>query len=286
MHIEYGQNAFIDENGQKLLGCPNEFFGTAIVCFIDILGFSNFVYKAFSQKSDMAINKFINIKNHSFIKSKGKESVMYGWNNLNGPTPEHLANAFYRPIVHTFSDSIVISAGLPKSIIVPDMVLAHLSLNVHISWIIKQALQEGFAIRGAIEIGEAYWNDKDIIGPAFINAYRIEREISKNVRIIYGPDYLMTLLSAQKNTELDLFSCMWKDCDGLIMLKPDIHAKEHRDYLKKRYQELQREAPSKKDIGKYDNVIKYFSTNQEMPSACNFSLDYIPELLNRYRYGA
>ena len=283
--MQYGQNAHTDEDGQRLLGCPPEFWGTAIVCFLDMLGFSPFVFQEFSRKSDEAIQGFLNIRNHPFIESKGKESVRYGWYDTSDTLPDHLQDAFYRPVVHTASDSVILSAALPRKISSADFVLAFLCLNVHISWIVKQSLDQGFALRGGIELGEAYWNERDIIGPALINAYRIESKIAKHVRILYGPDILKAALDAQKSIELDLFNGMWMDLDGLIMLKPDIHSREFRDDLRAGYEECQERAGSRDEKAKYDNLLTYFKNHPEMPQTNNFDSDYVAQLLTRYKYG-
>lgn len=266
------------------MGCPPEFWGTAIVCYLDLLGFSHFVFDEFSRKSDEAIQRFLAIKNHPFLSSLGEKGVRYGWYGEPGTLPSHLQDASYRPIAHTSSDSIVISVALPREILAADFILAFLCVNVHISWIVAQALDQGFALRGGIELGEAYWNKSDIIGPALINSYRIESKIADHVRIVYGPDILKAALDAQKSTRFDLFDGMWKDLDGLIMLKPDIHAREKRDQLKARYRGCRDRASSPKAKAKYANVLAYFESHPEMPQGANFDSDYVVELLSRYKY--
>jgi hypothetical protein len=283
--MEYGQNFYTDANGQQILGCPFEFWGTAVVCFLDLLGFSQYTFREFSHKSDLAIQKFLAIRKHPFLASKGKESVKYGMYEIGDPLPEHLQDSFYMPVVHTASDSITISLGLPKNPIAADFALSHFSLHLHASWVIKLALDEGFAIRGAIELGDVFWNESDIIGPALINAYRIESKFANSVRIIYGPDYLRTILDLHEPARLSLFKSMWKDEDGLIMLKPDLHAGGSRDELRDKYQQLQDQVISEELKSKYASPLRYFHTNLDMPPDQNFDSDYISNLLTRYKYG-
>ena len=127
-------------------------------------------------------------------------------------------------------------------------------------------------------------NEIDIIGPALLNAYQLESTHAQYIRIIYGPNYLKTIFDAQQSTKLDLFNCMWKDEDGLIMLKPDIHNKGNRDFLRNKYQEYQKQAEVTKEKGKYANVLKYFNNHTEMPQTHNFDSDYVVDLLSRYKY--
>ena len=81
-------------------------------------------------------------------------------------------------------------------------------------------------------MGQIYRSPTEIVGPAFINAYKIENEISKSARIVIGPVLLdQIILLSWENHE----SMMVSD-DKLISLSPKIFFKDkdHKniDYLK------------------------------------------------------
>ena len=44
-----------------------------------------------------------------------------------------------------------------------------------------------YTLRGAIELGDIYWNEFDTIGPAFLDVYELESKVAKQSRVIVGP---------------------------------------------------------------------------------------------------
>ena len=59
-----------------------------------------------------------------------------------------------------------------------------------ISQIWQQCILKGFTIRGGIEYGSFYWTEKDVIGPAYINAYNLESKDADISRILCGDSFM------------------------------------------------------------------------------------------------
>lgn len=63
------------------------------------------------------------------------------------------------------------------------------------------ALSMGFTIRGGIEYGKVYWNNDEIIGPAFISAYELESKYAKTSRILCGNGFKKFLLNLMNQAD-------------------------------------------------------------------------------------
>jgi hypothetical protein len=57
----------------------------------------------------------------------------------------------------------------------------------------SRAVEEGFTVRGAIELGQIYWTPEDTIGPALVDASSLENKCANWSRVIVGPSLLRAI---------------------------------------------------------------------------------------------
>ncbi len=136
-----------------------------IVCFIDILGFSN------------AVKGTVN----SGIRGKFDLMNICGALNMLDDFRLTLSEKMKAKDVRTtqFSDSVVISfPWIEES---NSIVTAFLWIKYYQVFLIKEY---GVLLRGGITIGDVIHNEKMIVGPALIDAYTLESKKALNPRII------------------------------------------------------------------------------------------------------
>src|ERR1700722_10321069 len=129
------------------------------VAFFDILGFSEIVRN--TDKDALPIRFDALVKTLNEINSRANEL-------------DHVVGDDFK--FQTFSDSIVMSAkGSTNGLLYILYAACNLALDL---------LGNGILIRGAIAKGKLHHVDSVMFGPAFLDAYRIERDIAKYPRII------------------------------------------------------------------------------------------------------
>jgi uncharacterized protein (UPF0262 family) len=152
-----------------------KFNGIAFVCYLDVLGFSDDVLNNWS-KTPSPLEKILSIKRKMLAFDELKA---YDITTTEGTLK-------LVPSIKTISDSITICFGFfDKNRVAELEIISELEavlLGISNSW--STAIMNGYTIRGGIDFGEVYWDKNDLIGPAFINAYRLESEVAKNSRII------------------------------------------------------------------------------------------------------
>ena len=136
-----------------------------IVCFIDILGFSNLV-------KDTENNGF---RGHSNLLNVCE--ALNKLDDLRLTLSEKLKTKDVRTT--QFSDSIVIS--FPWNEEYNSIVAAIFLIKNYQVFLI---MQHGVLLRGGITIGDIIHNEKMIVGPAMIDAYTLESKCAINPRII------------------------------------------------------------------------------------------------------
>lgn len=197
-----------------ILGSSKKFKGTGYVCFIDVLGFSNDILKNWNNPTSNPLEKILSIKRE-----------MPGFSEI-GEDNCRETHRTYLCRVNTVSDSVTICFGYNDKIIIGDLVLGLEAVLVNISYIWSTFISNGYTIRGAIDFGEIYWDESELIGPAFINAYRLESAVAKNSRVVVSSNLnkvLADLVSKHKSTLTDhLFRRFRKDVDGYIIVNPSI----------------------------------------------------------------
>ena len=197
-----------------ILGNSKEFKGIGYVCFIDILGFSNDILKNWKSPTSNPLEKILTIK-------RG----MPGFSEVEEDNDRE-SHRTYVCRVNTISDSVTICFGYNDSIIIGDLVLGLEAVLVNISYIWSTFIHNGYTIRGAIDFGDIYWDESELIGPSFINTYRLESEVAKNSRVIVSSNLnkvFKDLVSRHKSPLTDhLMQRFRKDVDGYIIVDPKI----------------------------------------------------------------
>lgn len=190
------------------------FKGVGYVCYIDLLGFSKDILLNWERKKFNPLKKILTIKNR-----------IPGFTHFNDNVDSAiLGNCTY--FVNSISDSITISFGYKET---PGFWEIAFGLNVilrNLSYAWSTTILNGYTIRGAIDYGKIYWDQNELIGPAFIKAYHLETEVAKNSRVVISSDLnktLKELFSQQRNTIIDgLRPKLRKDIDGYIIVNPTI----------------------------------------------------------------
>lgn len=195
------------------LGNVKHFKGIGYVCFLDILGFSQDILTNWCAAESNPLDKLLAIK-----------SALPVLHDDEGELGLSQSVRSYVCRVNTVSDSITIAFGLENKLIIGDMVLGLEALLANVREVWRTAIELGYTLRGAIDFGDIYWDKNELVGPAFINAYRLESEIARVSRVVVSSK-LNNLLSdlassyASGITE-HLISNFRKDVDGYIVLDP------------------------------------------------------------------
>jgi len=150
------------------------FQGLAVVAFLDLLGFSARLEETWGRE-DSILPILFDLK--ELIKTNRPSMVVI----RDLPEPKVL--------VRTISDSIVICCPIQS----PDgrfAISAITSVLLCALILMGEAAKRGFGIRGGVEIGQLYYDEDEIIGPAFGRAYSIESKIAKKARVLMGPGFL------------------------------------------------------------------------------------------------
>lgn len=235
-----------------ILGHGKRFKGTGYVCFIDILGFSNDILSNWSNPISNPLEKILSIKREMpgfpEIEDDGRET-----------------HRTYLCRVSTVSDSVTICFGYEDKIIVGDLVLGLEAILENVSYIWSKCINVGYTIRGAIDFGQIYWDESELIGPAFINAYRLESEVARCSRIVVSSNLnrvLKDLVTRHKGTLTDhLLRNFRKDVDGYIIVDPRIlyQSDPERDFLIEKLKEIRDAIPSGIIREKYNPLISMLS---------------------------
>jgi hypothetical protein len=149
-----------------ILGNIKSFKGISYVCFIDVLGFSNDILKNWRSNSSNPLDKILSIKKR-----------MPGYNQID-ERDESSSSRTYACRVNTLSDSVTICFGFNDKIIVGDLALGLEAILGNLTYVWATFIHNGYTIRGAIDLGDIYWDENELIGPAFINAYRLDSSLT------------------------------------------------------------------------------------------------------------
>lgn len=235
-----------------IIGNNEQFNGFGCVCFIDVLGFSNEILKNWNNKNADPLQKILSIKNQMPLISPDVSVA------VNSETVRS-----YVCRVNTISDSVTICFGFNTELklIVGDLILGLEAVISNITYIWSTFIREGFTIRGAIDVGDIYWDKNELIGPAFIRAYQLESQVAKTSRVLISPALNKELHNLANNyasslTE-NLFKKLRKDIDGYIVVNPDILYKsdEEQELLISRLEEMKQSVSSGIIREKYSPLI-------------------------------
>ena len=231
------------------------FKGVGYVCFIDVLGFSNDILKNWKSKTSNPLEKILTVKKRIPGFTHFKE--------------DHDSTTFgiYTCRVNTISDSFTICFGFKDKMGFGDLAFGLGVILNNLLYVWSTFIRNGYTIRGAIDYGDIYWDDNELIGPALISAYRFESEVAKTSRVVVSSNLnkvLKDLFNIQRSTMIDhLMRKFRKDIDGYIIVDPMIlykSAAEQKslvDYLIK----MRDDAPIGIVREKYNPLISMLSYN-------------------------
>jgi hypothetical protein len=197
-----------------ILGNVEKFKGKGLVAFIDILGFSKEIETKWDDKEDNPLDKLLELKKHLPIHT---DKDLKDVENKN-------ISRVYMCRVQTISDSVVVSFGFDENVLYGDMIMGTIAFFDIISVIWRKSLEAGFTVRGAADFGSIYWDEKEIIGPAFINAYKLEMNNAKSSRIIISSTFNRNLKKMFEQATTfwndEILKILRKDNDGYIVTNP------------------------------------------------------------------
>ena len=197
-----------------ILGSSRRFKGQGYVCFLDVLGFSNDVLANWGTGQSDPIGKLLAIKR----EMPGFESVE------DDGASESVRQYVCR--VSMISDTVTICFGYSDKIIIGDLVLGLEAILANVAYVWSTFILNGYTIRGGIDFGDIYWDEGELIGPALINAYRLESQVAKNSRVIVSSQLnriFADLAGKHRGTLIDhLFRNFRRDVDGYVIIDPGI----------------------------------------------------------------
>jgi hypothetical protein len=195
------------------LGNTEHFKGLGYVCFLDILGFSQDILTNWHAVESNPLDKLLAIK-----------AALPVFDGMEDDEPVSQSVRSYVCRVNTVSDSITIAFGLEPKLIIGDMTLGLEALvaNIHEVW--RATIERGYTLRGAIDFGDIYWDNNELVGPAFINAYRLESEIARVSRVVVSSKLNKVLADLATDYPGDitdhLIANFRNDVDGYIVIDP------------------------------------------------------------------
>lgn len=235
-------------------GKYEKFRGTAIIAFIDILGFSNLIKSNWNNLDSDPVKKLLDIRNNIEEVSEIPLSRLSIKETL-----EKLIEGSITVI--TISDSFILLYGLEKThgqVKYLDFINGFTSVVEGIKTIWQDSINSGFTIRGAMTVNEIYWDEKfNIIGPGLIEAYNIESKIAITSRIVVSAQLkkmlhkLLSDLNSEDFTK-SVTDKLLKDADGQIIIHPKPLLSEITD-LQRKVLEMA------SDAKKGDIQLKYIS---------------------------
>lgn len=242
-----------------LLGNVQSFKGVGYVCFLDILGFSQDIESNWKAVDSNPLDKLLAIKAAMpVLDEESAESMQSsGWRS-------------YVCRVNTVSDSITIAFGLEPKLIIGDMILGLEALLANVREVWSTAIELGYTLRGAIEFGDIYWDENELIGPAFISAYRLESEVARVSRVIVSSKLNKVLADIVTDHPGDitdhLIANFRKDVDGYVIVNPYLLAPstKERQLLVTNLRDMAKAAPAPLIKEKYASLISMLSEQEQL----------------------
>jgi hypothetical protein len=228
--------------------------GPALVAFIDLLGMSKAILSNWGAQTDQTLWRLIRIKAGVPREDAASQITVSAYDPSMDRDMER-----YLSVTRTISDSIVTMHALPNEI-PPNLTHRIGSFVLNIGLICKQALKEGFTVRGAIEFGDMFWNETEFVGPALVHAYQLESKCARTSRILVGPKLMSRILSIAGSDEAlnSLVHFLTVSDDGLIIVDPHLTIDQAQVSLLRDLQEQASQAANK-----YDEVIRILKMPQE-----------------------
>jgi len=232
------------------------FKGVGYVCFIDVLGFSNDILKNWERKTSNPLEKILTVK-----------KKIPGFIHFGEDVDSSSLGSSYTCRVNTISDSFTVCFGFKDN---PGLFDLAFGLDVILNdllYVWSTFIGKGYTIRGAIDYGDIYWDENELIGPAFIRAYLFESEVAKTSRVVVSSNLnkvLNDLFSNQRSTFIDrLLRKFRKDIDGYIIVDPMTLYKSpmEQKFLIKHLKKMRDDAPIGIAREKYNPLISMLGDN-------------------------
>jgi hypothetical protein len=184
-----------------------------LVAFLDILGFSREIESKWNNEVDHPVEKIF----------KFKESLPKNY-ELEVEHVKSQTKRAYGCRVQSISDSIIVSFGYEPKPVLEDLIWGTIVFFETISIIWRNCLEAGFTIRGAADFGPIHWNEKEIIGPSLISAYKLEQTHAKTSRVIISSSLNQKLTDIRMQAKAlcidTMLKMLKKDIDGFVSLNP------------------------------------------------------------------
>jgi hypothetical protein len=195
------------------------FKGKALVGFVDILGFRNEILTKWDDKYENPLERLLKLKSYAKRTSADIKHHTFFDND------ENIILEIPYAKVLTFSDSFIFILPIEKDD--PEYKLGCiLSITGSIIELWRKCIEEGFTIRGAVDHGEIFFTDEDLIGPSLIKAYENESNMAITSRIIYTSDAIKIISENLPKSDSILNQYFKRflvdDVDSHIILNPVI----------------------------------------------------------------
>jgi hypothetical protein len=112
---------------------PKAYNGYCVIAFLDILGFSNAVWREWPS----ALSRLLNIKDADGIRTKGITFAV--------ERPQS-ASSFFIPTIRTFSDSFILLAPWQQRLPPLERIAAFMPIAANIRFFWKAAIKQGFVV--------------------------------------------------------------------------------------------------------------------------------------------
>ncbi|MFI4910123.1 MAG: hypothetical protein ACIAQZ_00505 [Sedimentisphaeraceae bacterium JB056] len=233
--------------------------GVGYVCYLDILGFSFDILNNWNNPKEDPLKTILEIKSNLKVIPSGNNS---GFSNDKGSYQ-------YVPRIKSISDSIIISFGLDESRMFGDMLLGLETIVANVNSIWSFLIKKGYTIRGAIDFGNIYWDEDEIIGPAFINAYQLESNLARISRVVISSKLNEVIKDLSTHFKGDLgqhlIDNFRKDIDGYTICNPTklSNNEEERIELINQLKSLKDKAEGALIKEKYTSLIYTLEVNEK-----------------------
>lgn len=178
-----------------------------IICFLDILGFSEFV----NRYDNDITSTFLQDIQESFALAR--EHLLENRNMYNKEAIEHLE-------YQTFSDNVCIS--IPYFDNENDFLSNFNILSIYVRGLQMIMMSKGFFMRGGISIGSYYADNNIIFSKGLINAYKLESEKAIYPRILVDKLIIEKILN-YRESQINYFGLKQAiifDWENLAFLNP------------------------------------------------------------------
>lgn len=247
---------------RRRVGDPEKHDGNALVALFDALGFSDEVLTKWNDPGARVLHRALSIRDGDYLKDHGKVHICSGHGEGEIPEEEWV----YRPFF--VGDTILLTTAMSDPVTDREVFLAFAAIAFNYRYVLGCALEHGFLLRGAVEIGRAYWDTHGLLGPAPTSAHVVESRIAQTGRVVLGPMLLNVLHSwvvSERQALQERVRTMLSVChrceDGLIALDPAAFAASEPDKCAQNLvalKRLQAATVNRKAAAKYDWAISRF----------------------------